>query len=83
VNSVVRIVHCANSHSQSPADHKVGEVKISAYFPAEVKASQRMVQANTGSYAKECLADALRDLFKKYQFTRLHRTEQRSLIWQR
>lgn len=47
--------------------HKVGEVNISAYFPAEVKASLRLVQAKTGNNVKQCLAEALRDLFKKYK----------------
>ena len=46
--------------------HKDGEVNISAYFPAEVKASLRMVQAKTGNNVKECLAEALRDLFRKH-----------------
>lgn len=46
--------------------HKSGEVNISAYFPSEVKASLRMVQAKTGNNVKECLAEALRDLFRKY-----------------
>ena len=46
--------------------HKVGEVNISAYFPSEVKASLRMVQAKTGNNVKDCLAEALRDLFRKY-----------------
>lgn len=46
--------------------HKPGEVNISAYFPAEVKASLRMVQAKTGYNVKGCLAEALRDLFKKH-----------------
>lgn len=46
--------------------HKAGEVNISAYFPAEVKASLRMVQAKTGSNVKDCLAEALRDLFRKH-----------------
>jgi len=46
--------------------HKVGEVNISAYFPAEVKASLRMVQAKTGNNVKGCLAEALRDLFRKH-----------------
>ena len=46
--------------------HKVGEVNISAYFPAEVKASLRMVQAKTGNNVKDCLAEALRDLFRKH-----------------
>ena len=46
--------------------HKVGEVNISAYFPAEVKASLRMVQAKTGNNVKDCLGEALRDLFRKH-----------------
>ncbi len=46
--------------------HKPGEVNISAYFPAEVKASLRMVQAKTGYNVKDCLAEALRDLFRKH-----------------
>lgn len=46
--------------------HKEGEVNISAYFPAEVKASLRMVQAKTGYSVKDCLAEALRDLFRKH-----------------
>jgi len=46
--------------------HKEGEVNISAYFPAEVKASLRMVQAKTGNNVKDCLAEALRDLFTKH-----------------
>ena len=46
--------------------HKAGEVNISAYFPAEMKASLRMVQAKTGNNVKECLAEALCDLFKKH-----------------
>jgi hypothetical protein len=46
--------------------HKEGEVNISAYFPAEVKAALRMVQAKTGNNVKECLAEALRDLFRKH-----------------
>lgn len=46
--------------------HKAGEVNISAYFPAEVKASLRMVQAKTGYNLKGCLAEALRDLFRKH-----------------
>ena len=46
--------------------HKEGEVNISAYFPAEVKASLRMVQAKTGKNVKDCLAEALCDLFRKH-----------------
>jgi len=46
--------------------HKEGEVNISAYFPADVKASLRMVQAKTGNNVKECLGEALGDLFRKH-----------------
>ena len=41
-------------------------MNISAYFPAEVKSSLRMVQAKTGSNVKGRLAEALRDLFRKH-----------------
>jgi len=46
--------------------HKAGGVSISAYLPAEVKASLRIVQAKTGDIVKECLAEALGDIFRKY-----------------
>ena len=46
--------------------YKAGEVSISAYFPAEVKAALRMVQAKTGCNLKDCLAEAVHDLFRKY-----------------
>lgn len=47
--------------------HKPGEVNIWGYFPAEVKTSLRMVQAKTGYNLKDCLAEALRDLFQKHK----------------
>lgn len=46
--------------------HKPGEVNISAYFPAEVKAALRMAQAKTGKNVKQCLAEALQDFFRKH-----------------
>ena len=46
--------------------HKAGEVNISAYFPAEVKASLRLVQAKTGKNVKQCLGEALADLYRKH-----------------
>jgi len=46
--------------------HKAGEVNISAYFLAEVKASLRMVQAKTRYNVKDCLAEARHDLFRKH-----------------
>ena len=45
---------------------KIGDVNISAYFPAEVKAALRMAQAKTGKNVKQCLAEALQDFFRKY-----------------
>ena len=48
------------------AIHKPGEVNISAYFPAEVKAALRHVQAKTGKNIKDCLAEALQLLFRKH-----------------
>jgi antitoxin-like ribbon-helix-helix protein len=46
--------------------HKPGEVNISAYFNPEVKAALRHVQAKTGKNIKDCLAEALQMLFRKY-----------------
>jgi hypothetical protein len=70
VSTVARDRHgAANGTTDVPKArqiHKEGEVNISAYFPAKVKASLRMVQAKTGNNIKECLAEALLDLFKKY-----------------
>jgi hypothetical protein len=46
--------------------HKSGEVNISAYFPSEVKAALRHVQAKSGKSIKGCLSEALQLLFRKY-----------------
>lgn len=46
--------------------HKPGDVNISAYFAKEVKSSLRLVQAKTGKNVKDCLAEALGDLFRKH-----------------
>jgi hypothetical protein len=58
------------AHDEGPAPkrlvHKPGEVNISAYFPAEVKAALRLVQAKTGNNVKQCLAEALTDYFRKH-----------------
>lgn len=48
------------------AVHRPGEVNISAYFPAEVKAALRHVQAKTGKNIKDCLSEALQLLFRKH-----------------
>jgi hypothetical protein len=46
--------------------HKAGEVNISAYFPPDVKAALRQVQAKTNKSIKACLSEALTLLFRKY-----------------
>ena len=58
----------SGSLSEPPkrSTRKPGEVNISAYFPPEVKASLRMVQAKTGNNVKQCLAEALTDYFRKH-----------------
>jgi hypothetical protein len=55
----------ADTQSKSTM-RKPGEVNISAYFPLEVKASLRMVQAKTGKNLKQCLSEALTDYFRKH-----------------
>ena len=45
------------------------DVNISAYFPAEVKAALRIVQAKTGKNVKQLLGEALNDIFRKYNVT--------------
>jgi hypothetical protein len=47
--------------------HKVADANISAHFSSEVKVSLRMLQTKTGNSAKDCLVEALRDLFTKCQ----------------
>ena len=43
-----------------------GKVNVSAYFPPEVKASLRLVQAKRGGKVQDLLAEALNLLFAKY-----------------
>lgn len=50
----------------SPQASRVGKVNISAYFPPEVKASLRLVQAQTGGKIQDLMAEALNLLFAKY-----------------
>ena len=45
---------------------RAGKVNISAYFPPEVKASLRLVQAKRGGKVQDLLAEALNLLFAKY-----------------
>jgi len=46
---------------------RVGKVNITGYFPPEVKASLRLVQAKRGGTIQDILAEALNDLFAKYR----------------
>ena len=45
---------------------RAGKVNVSAYFPPEVKASLRLVQAKRGGKVQDLLAEALNLLFAKY-----------------
>jgi hypothetical protein len=45
---------------------RVGKVNVTGYFPREVKASLRLVQARRGGTIQGILAEALNDLFAKY-----------------
>ena len=45
---------------------RAGKVNVSAYFPPEVKASVRLVQAKRGGKVQDLLAEALNLLFAKY-----------------
>jgi hypothetical protein len=45
----------------------MGKVNVTGYFPPEVKASLRLVQAKRGGTIQDILAEALNDLFSKYR----------------
>ena len=45
---------------------RVGKINVTGYFPPEVKASLRLVQARRGGTIQGILAEALNDLFAKY-----------------
>lgn len=49
-----------------PAASREGKINVSAYFPPEVKASLRLVQAKRGGKVQDLLAEALNLLFAKY-----------------
>jgi hypothetical protein len=50
----------------TPAASREGKINVSAYFPPEVKASLRLVQAKRGGKVQDLLAEALNLLFAKY-----------------
>lgn len=45
---------------------RAGKTNVTGYFPPEVKASLRLVQARRGGTIQDILAEALNDLFAKY-----------------
>ncbi len=50
-----------------PAASREGKINVSAYFPPEVKAALRLVQAKRGGKVQDLLAEALNLLFAKYK----------------
>lgn len=65
----------ANGTAAPTPGRSPGDVNISAYFPSEVKAALRIVQAKTGKNVKQLLGEALNDLFRKYNVTAAVREE--------
>jgi hypothetical protein len=63
----------AGSSKPEPPDRlaiqpsRMGKVNVTGYFPPEVKASLRLVQAKRGGTIQDILAEALNDLFSKYR----------------
>lgn len=45
---------------------RAGKTNVTGYFPPEVKASLRLVQARRGGTIQDILAEALNDVFAKY-----------------
>lgn len=54
-----------NEHAAAAVSRE-GKINVSAYFPPEVKASLRLVQAKRGGKVQDLLAEALNLLFAKY-----------------
>lgn len=52
--------------TRAPQASRIGKVNVTGYFPPEVKASLRLVQARRGGTLQGILAEALNDLFAKY-----------------
>lgn len=50
----------------SQQSSRVGKVNVTGYFPPEVKTSLRLVQARRSGTLQDILAEALNDLFAKY-----------------
>jgi hypothetical protein len=56
----------ASASKRTPVSRE-GKINVSAYFPPEVKASLRLVQAKRGGQIQDLLAEALNLLFAKYR----------------
>ncbi len=61
----------ANADAPAPATKRSptrdGKVHIGAYLPTAFKSSLRLVQAQTGKDVQSLVADALNELFHRYQ----------------
>jgi hypothetical protein len=51
---------------QAGQPSRAGKTNVTGYFPPEVKASLRLVQARRGGTIQDILAEALNDIFAKY-----------------
>ena len=60
----VEAMPVAPQAAQQPS--RVGKVNVTGYFPPEVKTSLRLVQARRPGTLQDILAEALNDLFAKY-----------------
>lgn len=63
------IVQVAQDEPRRPSDQqssRVGKTNVTGYFPPEVKTSLRLVQARRPGTLQDILAEALNDLFAKY-----------------
>ncbi len=54
------------ARTAAPQPSRAGKTNVTGYFPPEVKASLRLVQARRGGTIQDILAEALNDLFAKY-----------------
>lgn len=53
-------------------EYRVGQANVSAYLPKGFQQSVRLLYAQTGRSQRELLAEALNDLFAKYDVPQVH-----------
>lgn len=63
---VVSSTEQAKKSAKKKGSSRDGKVPISAFFPPEVKASLRLVQAKRGGPLQDLIGEALNLLFAKY-----------------